>query len=186
MRCAQTGALPTASARPRPNGNAPAATSSSVTACRTSRACGPHIPITQSSSVSSRSSTCASPSRRCSRSQPRSESIAAAPVTTRKRCSAEARDGDVGHDAAALVQELRVDDGPGLAIDVRVADALEQRGGARALDRDLAERRHVDQARRARAAPRTPRRAGRRRAARPSRRRAAPPPPCRHGRPGSQ
>ena len=41
---------------------------------------------------------------------------------------AEARDGDVGHDAAALVQELRVDDAPRAAVDVRVADALEQRG----------------------------------------------------------
>ncbi len=58
----------------------------------------------------------------------------------------ETRDGDVGDDAAARVEELRVDDAPGLAIDVRVADALEQRGCARALDRDLAERRHVDQA----------------------------------------
>ena len=41
---------------------------------------------------------------------------------------AEARDRHVGHDAAALVQELRVDDAARAAVDVRVADALEQRG----------------------------------------------------------
>ena len=41
-------------------------------------------------------------------------------------------------------EELRVDDPPGLAVDVRVADALEQRGGTRALDGDLAERRQID------------------------------------------
>ena len=104
------------------------------------------MPITQSASVSSRSSTASSPARMCRRSQPRSESIAAAPVTTRKRCSPRRVTVTSATMPPRSFEELRVDDAARAAVDVRVADALEQRSGARALDRDLAERGHVDQA----------------------------------------
>ena len=58
----------------------------------------------------------------------------------------QARDSHVGHDPAALVEELRVDDAAGAAVDVRVAHALQQGGSPGPFDGDLAERRHVDQA----------------------------------------
>ena len=63
---------------------------------------------------------------------------------TRNRSIGEPRDRDVGHDAAALVEELRVDRRADRPVDVVRADALEQREGARARDLDLAERAEVD------------------------------------------
>ena len=58
----------------------------------------------------------------------------------------EARHGDVGDDPAAAVAPLRVDDAPGRPVDPVHAHALEQRGRVGPLDRDLAERGHVDDA----------------------------------------
>ena len=66
-------------------------------------------------------------------------------MTTRNSVSGEARDGEVGLDAAVGVQPLRVDDAAGLDGDVVGADALQHGFGIGALDADLAERRHVEQ-----------------------------------------
>ena len=56
------------------------------------------------------------------------------------------RHRDVGEDAAAGVEHLRVDDCADRPVDAVAAGALQQREGAGALDRRLAERRHVDDA----------------------------------------
>jgi hypothetical protein len=61
-----------------------------------------------------------------------------------KALAGQPRHRQIGDDPAALVEELRVDHAAHRAIDAAVADALEQRQRARAADRDLAERREVD------------------------------------------
>src|SRR4029077_4821080 len=56
----------------------------------------------------------------------------------------QARYGHVGDHPAALVTPLGVDDAPGWTIDVVGAHPLQEPERSRALDRDLAERREVD------------------------------------------
>src|SRR6185369_5650576 len=68
----------------------------------------------------------------------------ARPSDHAKPLVAQARDGEVGDDAAPVVQELRVDDRTGRTVDPVVGNALEQGKGARPRDLDLSEGRHVD------------------------------------------
>src|SRR5204863_83101 len=87
VRRGATSVPATRRARAARNGQASAQTSSSVAPSSTSRAAGPHIPITASSVLASRSATGPSSGSMLALSHPRSESTTPAPVTTRKRSS---------------------------------------------------------------------------------------------------
>ena len=146
MRCAVTSAPATFRPHAVRNGNASPETSSSVAPWSTSRAAGPHIPMTARSVLASRSATGPSSGSTFARSQPRSESTTPAPVTTRNRSSPSRVTVTSATIPPRAVQKLRVDDASRVAVDPVAGDAFEQGQSAGALDIDLAERGHVDQA----------------------------------------
>src|SRR5436190_12426398 len=87
MRMAHTGADPTVISRARPYLNAALLTSSSHTACNTSRDDGPQMLITARADVRSRTMTLPSAGE-LERIQPMSCAPNAAPVTTYQECAA--------------------------------------------------------------------------------------------------
>ena len=113
----------------------------------TSRARGPHSPMTDQASVRSsmvtRSIAGSSAARRDEPAEVGGEVAGAGHDA--EAVDVVAGDRDVGDDAAALVEELRVDRRADRAVDVVRGDPLEERQRARPGDRDLAERGEVDE-----------------------------------------
>ena len=119
-------------------------TSSSHTACSTSRASGPQRLITALAEVRSRICTLPS-SGEFERIQPMSWAPNAEPVTTYQCSLAEARHRQVALDAAALVAQLRVRDRADRLVHVGHRQPLHSAERAGPGDLELGERRLVDQ-----------------------------------------